>query len=112
MTFDPELHCLTARRASPSGAAVLSTLTITGLNGRSNFERNGGAPAPLLHPSPRPLSLQTFDDISIRIKRNRYERAILLQSVVLLYGEGIVAGCEHTLDELRRVRSCTLVSQR
>ena len=35
-----------------------------------------------------------------------------LQSVVLLYGEGIVAGCEHTLDELRRVRSCTLVSQR
>ena len=35
-----------------------------------------------------------------------------LQSVVLIYGEGIVAGCEHTLDELHRVRSCTLVSQR
>ena len=63
---------------------------ITGLNGHSNFERNGGALA----------------------KRNRYERSILLLSVVLLYREGIVAGCEHTLDELRRVRSCTLVSQR
>jgi hypothetical protein len=111
VTFDPKLRCLTARRASPSGVAVLSTL-ITGLNGRSNFERNGGAPAPPPPPSPHPLSLQTFDDISIRIKRNRYERSILLQSVVLLYGEGIVAGCEDTLDELRRVRSCILVSQR
>jgi hypothetical protein len=29
---------------------MLSTL-ITGLDGRSNFERNGGALAPLLHPS-------------------------------------------------------------
>ena len=28
---------------------ILSTL-ITGLDGRSNFERNGGALAPLLHP--------------------------------------------------------------
>jgi hypothetical protein len=37
---------------------------------------------------------------------------ISLQSVILLYGEGIVAGCEHTLDELHRVRNCTLVSQR
>jgi hypothetical protein len=35
----------------------------------------------------------------------------LLQPVVLLYGEGIVVGCEHLLDELRRVRSCTLANQ-
>jgi hypothetical protein len=46
-----------------------------------------------------------------RIKRNRYERSILLQSGGIIIREGIVAGCEHTLDELRRVRSCTLASQ-
>src|ERR1700675_4480506 len=37
-----------ARRTSPRGVVILSTL-ITGLDGRSNFERNGGALAPLLH---------------------------------------------------------------
>src|SRR3984893_11869262 len=42
------------------------------------------------------------------IKRNRYELSILLQSGGIIIREGIVAGCEHTLDELRRVRSCTL----
>src|SRR5689334_22904069 len=34
-----------------------------------------------------------------RIKRNRYERSILLQSGGIIIREGIVAGCEHTLDE-------------
>jgi hypothetical protein len=35
-----------------------------------------------------------------------------LQLVILLYGEGIVAGFERTLDVLRRGRGCTLAGQR
>ena len=45
----------------------------------------------------------------------RYEGLKAVDSIAvggILYGEGIVAGCEHRLDELRRVRSCTLASQR
>jgi hypothetical protein len=38
-----------AQCVSPLGVVMLSTL-ITGLDGRSNFERNGGALAPFLHP--------------------------------------------------------------
>jgi hypothetical protein len=38
--------------------------------------------------------------------------SILLQLVVFLYGEGIVAGFERTVDELRRGRGCALAGQR
>jgi hypothetical protein len=38
--------------------------------------------------------------------------SILLQLVVLLHGEGIVAGFERTVDELRRCRGCALARQR
>jgi hypothetical protein len=50
-------------------------------------------------------------DFGFSYSRSR-EDSILLQLVILLYGEGIVAGFERTLDELRRGRGCTLAGQR